>query len=401
MTRQLGPHFMTGGTGLAGWAAESAVLKLAGDFPRVTTRPGALVIGRVIDERGWTLGQGDPGSSAAWYFDHVVGPALDRNPHVAAWEGPNEPIFTDGERMRWYGAFLYEFARLVAARGRRAVIGNWAVGWPLADPGTRQVPLWWHYQHALRAVRDHGALLGRHGYGPLDDFYALRHRLDNEHFAALGFPDLPVVITECGCDDAGGYRPWREYYGSAADYWREWCQPFADKLAADRYVIGAALFTLGTGSADAWRAFDVAGTEIPEWAADLCRAPEQEHEPMPIVVIDTPDPVLRGQVLDHIIALQADADRRGQVYPYGPPAPAPPAAPWWETLPLPGKALSIAGVTRRFRAPDLTAIQIDAVPDTRKMDVWERQGEWLRVYPPLGVAAAQQWVLAGECQPAG
>ena len=82
--------------------------------------------------------------------------------------------------------------------------------------------------------------------------------------------------------------------------------------------------------------------------------------------------------------------------------PPPTPLPWWETMTLPGHARSIAGVTRRFRAPDLTAIQIAPVPDVRPMDVYDRTADgWLRVYPQLGVVAGQQWVRAEECTEPG
>lgn len=318
---KLGPHLMLGGRG---WPA--AVWKLVDNFERLPDAPAsALVIGRSTSEAGvdWHASP----MACAEQVVYLMSDAVEEFPRVDAWEvRPNEPVFdaypvTAREQMTWHGVYSYECARRLARLGKRAVLGSWAVGTP-------PIELWANWTTGLRAAGDFGAIVGRHSYGPLDNWYALRHRRDAAEWTRLGYAHIPIVISECGTDDVllDGVRlssPWRVQYGDAAAYWREWCVPFLEQIEQDPDVLGACLFTSGSGGDPRWQPYDVADTPIPDQLAAL----PQERDPMPIVVIDTPAP-LRGKVLEHLLALADDADQRGDIHPYG----VTPPPPWWHTL---------------------------------------------------------------------
>jgi hypothetical protein len=264
---KLGPHFMTGGTGLSAWLRLGCTLvKYCRDFPQGEPLGGALLIGRADHMADGWVGQGDPVQAARAFYATALEPAMIANPHIPAWESPNEPVVdAEGEsldtsrpRMRWYAAYLPELARLVREDGRRMpVLGAWPVGNPT------RLELWAEYGPVLQAIRHYGGLHSRHSYGVLDEAYALRHRRDQAEFDKLGYPGTPTALTEVGLDHVGGLKPWRlQYGGSLERYFNEWLAPMERELRRDPYVIGATVFTLGTGGDARWNDFDLAGGDV-------------------------------------------------------------------------------------------------------------------------------------------
>lgn len=277
MLNKLGPHHQLGGMDTGRWlkVATPTVAKFVGDLGAAVEAPASvLTIGRVVDD-GMLDGQGfdcnryaaqglNAYGMALRYFNEVLRDKIERNPWIKAWSGPNEQIVTDMRSMTWYGAFCYGLARLIQSVGKRPVIGGWATGTP-------EFGLWKYFSTALRACPDYGAILERHEYGPLDGYLTLRYRKDNDVFAALGYPNLPVVITECGGDNVPGSGPWKNFYGTMERYWNEYLLPYNAALNQDAYVLGATVFT--SGGAGAWRDYDVTGTDLVDRLAKFAQLP--------------------------------------------------------------------------------------------------------------------------------
>lgn len=253
------------------------------DLLNTAANKGLLIVGRRYDDDGIDLDAPDMKAEAQRYFNGQRAPSFPALaaafPMIQVWEGPNEPDVQTPERMQRYAAFSNELAFLMMTEAkRRSGIGAWAVGTP-------DFPLWQYWQPALAAVLNFKAVLTRHSYGPLDKYFSLRHREDQAHFTAMGFPDMPLLITECGTDTLWNAqtfnKPWRELYGYGDDalarYWVEWGRPFEEALAKDAYVLGAHWFTFGNGGGAHWNTYDLAHLPV---ADEILRNP-----PTP-----TPDP---------------------------------------------------------------------------------------------------------------
>ncbi|HRF49349.1 MAG TPA: N-acetylmuramidase domain-containing protein [Anaerolineales bacterium] len=280
---KVGPHVCTGPTGLATWLeAGCATVKYFATFPSDHPR-GALVIGRAHNTDHLSPEHGDAVQVARAWWAHRIGPVARANRHIAqVWEGSNENHWSYDwslERMqaalRWYGEFDYELARLMRSEGFALALGGWAVTTPgrTGSRGENLNDLWPHYTRALDAIVEFGGYFHRHCYGPLDEVFALRHRADHRSFEALGYLDIPMLLSEVGAEKAGGMMPWRVEFGDdPARYMSEWVAPFERHIRADDYVIGAHLFSLGDSGG--WRNYNVAGSgpgDIPARMASLSR----------------------------------------------------------------------------------------------------------------------------------
>jgi hypothetical protein len=313
MTRKLGPHHMMHGNGSERWITEGqpTVAKFVEDFgPGLNAKPGTLLIGRMVDD-GLMDGQGfdmnrmclrekrNPVLTAQWFVRVILEDAIRLNPHIQAWCGPNEQVFEweqEAERaspalaaanqikrqqvMKWYAEFLYEFARQIQLRGKRAVLGEWSGCHP-----RKELNLWPFYTKALQAVRDFNAILSRHEYGALNGEDSLRYRYDNAEFTRLGFPNLPVVISECGGDWVGQSGPWKTYYKTIENYWNTLVKPYALELQKDAYVLGATLYTVGDGNDTHWVPYDVGGTSLIDWAIELNQKTVTTPPPPPAIIL--------------------------------------------------------------------------------------------------------------------
>lgn len=268
-----------------------------------------LTIGRIVDDglmpdkggfdmnRFWKQGK-SPKSMASTYVDLLRDP-IKFNPWIQMWTGPNEMVFErddakekqdsafkaqmDLERsqvMTWYATFLYEFANLLKGLGKRAGLGNWPTGNPIPAHN-----LWPFYIPALKAVKDFNAVLTRHDYAGFDDNGQLRIVNDNAVFARLGYPNMPVIITECGMDSVANIpnsSAWRTYYKTMDRYWNELLLPFSNAIAVPDYCIGACVFTDGGAG---WPNHDISNTDIVDriqaWA--LAGPPPPPPPPTPVV----------------------------------------------------------------------------------------------------------------------
>lgn len=263
---KLSPHAALGSAGLQTWLdAGPTVAKFLDAFPQVRLQPGTLAVGRIYNadwDTNWRRG-----TPREWARAVVaaMAPTINAHPWIKAWElPPNEPVVNDRESMLWLAEFYYWAAQEMMGLKVRAVFGHWPVGNPT------DLSLWKYYGLALEATRSFGAIHARHSYGPIDVWYALRHRLDAAEFEKLGFRNVPTIITECGADRVQkGWGAWKEMFGSFEDYWVQWCGPFAGAMAQDAYVLGGTLYTLGTGGDPRWIPFDVAGTGIENRVGEL------------------------------------------------------------------------------------------------------------------------------------
>lgn len=259
---KLGLHHGLGGRDTKRWMLESrpTVMKFVADLGASTEAPpDILCVGRVVDD-GAFFGNGfdanrmeqsiAPKDAAAQYVEFLRD-KIRLNPRIDIWEFANEQVITSQDVMAWYGAACHEFARLIQQLGKRAGLGGWAVGTPRFD-------LWPFYTLALQATVDFDAVLTRHEYGPLNGFLGLRYRVDQSEFTKLGYPNVPLVISECGGDNVPGSGPWKLFYKTIDRYWDELLHPYALALSDDPYVIGATVFTCGGG----WQDFDVSGSGL-------------------------------------------------------------------------------------------------------------------------------------------
>ena len=190
-------------------------------------------------------------------------------PHLRPWmtgyvQGINEPVIGSPEAMSRYAVFEAERTRRLANRGYKAALGSFAVGNPT------NLSWWQQFTPALEAGRQYGACLALHQYdwpvflAPDADWYTLRHRKVYTGEPSHNWPGLPshlrlpLIITETGLD-VGARRPgniqgWRDaldpdqYLGELAAY--------SQKLEADRYLLGAAIFCCGNLSGK-WIGFDI------------------------------------------------------------------------------------------------------------------------------------------------
>lgn len=185
----------------------------------------------------------DPVLAAREYAFRWYSPVLPKNPWIGFITTPNEPVVQDAATMKWFAKFLAELiATLRTTYHVTAVVGNWSVGSP--DFG-----LWVHYVPVLEAVIRYGAILGRHSYGPLDKFYALRHRTDNDIFGVLGYKNLPVILTEAGWENLSevGFRAWGNPPRRTKQEYVSYLLALDAELQKDSYCLGASIFTYGIG----------------------------------------------------------------------------------------------------------------------------------------------------------
>lgn len=263
-----------------------------------------------------------PPMEAARLLVEAIQPHIDANPRIGVWSGPIEQHPENDAAMAWYGAFSYEFARLIWLQGKRAAVGGWATGTP-------DYALWDNWTLGLLASRKFRAYQSLHRYGPpyrldanrratampdLDN--GLRYRTDMRHWRAMGFGDVEVLLEECGADDAGGEHCWKRYFDSLDHYWTAHLRPLALAVQQDDYVKLAAVFTCaGEG---AWDCFNLNGTDIVErYVAPLAHELDKERMTMRIIILDDEPAALEQAVYEHLEALRNDVNENGRCLPYG------------------------------------------------------------------------------------
>jgi hypothetical protein len=233
-------------------------------------QPNIYIIGRVANHpdpstSDWYDMTQNPDDVAGRYINTYLDWHIVANPDVDAWEGPNEPVISRPEYMRWHGEFSYHFARRLSDTYKRtAVIGNWPVGNPTSSPPD-DMALWPHWARGLDAARAFGAIIGLHEYGPLDGDLCLRIRRVNARWDAMGYNwrAIPVFIGEFGPDrfdwlgETPGYINQRYRDGWTPQHLAAYAAAYSDQLPDN--VIGAALYTSGTGGDSRWDKFNIDG----------------------------------------------------------------------------------------------------------------------------------------------
>jgi hypothetical protein len=295
MSTKLGPHVLRT-AGQLGEYIESgpAVVKLVGDWGLAKDIPSdILVIGRKFEGKYDAQLQRNTGKTpfqAAQQFINDQMPTYRSNPHILYWEGHNEPVWNTSKEMEWYAAFEAERIQLMAKEGLKCVIGNFAAGSPALE-------LWPAFIPAMKAAKQHGAILGLHEYScpwmwwmtgkhqldPKDDqgdegWTTLRYRkVYRQYLIPNDVGDVPLAITECGVDPLVNPKPpnttsgtwkglgefWKTHDGEPdkADYYFRQLLWYDEQLQKDDYVIGATIFTWGSFG-EPWSSFDIAGTEV-------------------------------------------------------------------------------------------------------------------------------------------
>ena len=317
---KIGPHLLLGGSSDATYwmlHARPSVVKLVntgipGEFDSIPEAQHPIWIYRSYENsldpnhperNGWPL---DPALAAQMWVNKYLDSAIWGNPRIKCFELLNEPVITTLERMTWYSDFCAEGCRVLREKYNVcAAIGGWSVGNPVT-PGENDLSLWAGWRSALEASVKYGAVQSRHSYGfamePQADgslrpntWLSMRHRRDNDAFAVMGFPDMPVVITEMGAEGIPNSRPpmqtWKKQFGTAERY--------ADELIAidqeyrkDSYPIGGTVYTSGPDHAG-WRDYNVDGSGLAQIIARYASTqPEFEvslpkpasYEPPPVIV---------------------------------------------------------------------------------------------------------------------
>lgn len=252
--------------------------------------PGITIIGRprqdyeVRDQLVALLGKPDAIQRARdlaarfvesqWYY------VYRQNPYILNWIGHNEQSFggpNDADAlnlMALYGEYEAERARQMADYGLSAVVGGFSTGYPeITYPDhTPDLRMWNMFLPALYAVDNYGGLLHLHEYaapllkwwtflapwGQLAGWLLLRYRQLYHYVIDPRNLDVPLVISECGWDRAGGGGGvptgcWRDL----AAYWAAQGRPDTEAYMAEQVIemdmqwgkdpmlLGVALFDYG------------------------------------------------------------------------------------------------------------------------------------------------------------
>jgi hypothetical protein len=214
---------------------------------------GNIILGVGLGEEyraGYT-----PDKVAEAYWTKYQAPMIEAYPKIQMWEIFNEfehdTELDPGAQYRWYAQCCAAVAQRLHAAGKRAAICALATH----RPNVLDCPQWeqW-FIPALEACRNYDAIFSRHGYDSVVPSIdgSLRYRDDLRRFAALGYGDVKIVITECGWD----WPPVHSRGGSMADYINQYCVPLEMAMREDSGVVGATLYCYGTGGAN--QQFDAA-----------------------------------------------------------------------------------------------------------------------------------------------
>jgi len=350
MPSKLGPHFI-GTPGLPRWLEAGArVFKFDPTSLGASAQipAGPLVVGKLdqrddnlnlTDWKAYKNGGGAPAEVAAHRFNVqrniFVGPKkppVDRylvNPRIDVWEDDNEVVPDDPDEARWYANYCIEMMRLYEGIGRRRANFCFAVGTPDIRPGDPG-DVWPHLLPAIRHARDHGHYLALHEYmgyeadlgvgwkqvdgqrhparrwhgrlnatGEPDETYpygyvTLRYRyIYDTYLRPESLHDVPLLITECGCDSVesvtpldGGIGTWTEQRALWAERGLDPDATYAgmlawydERLREDAFVRGAMIFTVG--SVGIWAKWDIAGTAAEDHVLrHISEMRSEEDEPL-------------------------------------------------------------------------------------------------------------------------
>ena len=285
-------------------SAMPRIFKTVGDFGWMAevkaADPNVIILGRVYgQDESWVL-KLDPAVAATEYINQNLG-HYQGNPAIDYWEGWNEFVWTPGDatRLQWFVQFESARACQMQAKGLKAAVGGFAVGWPNTYA---------EFEHVLplmEAASRCGAIFHLHEYnrplmycgvasnkpdlipgapainqpaGPL----TLRYRFWYEGWLRpRGLANVPLVISETGIDrvpstgdciavDPYPFDPSRVTWKHHGEWWVQngvgstaelayinqlaW---YDRELRHDDYVLGATIFTMGASGGGGWAPFDI------------------------------------------------------------------------------------------------------------------------------------------------
>ncbi len=335
MPSKLGPHFI-GTPGFDRWlAAGPRIMKFDPSSLGASAQvpPGILVVGK-LDQQDDHLGLTDwkalmnrgatPAEAARDRFEAqrniFVGPnkpRVDRyavNGRIDVWEDDNEIVPDNPREAQWYAEYCIEMMRRYESIGKKRANFSFATGTPDIRPGEAE-DVWPHLLPAVRHARDHGHYLALHEYmGPEAElgvgrvqvdkhrkripnawhgrrdpagnpderypygFCPLRYRyIYDVYLRPAGLADVPLLITECGCDGVDAVTPddmeagswthlrdgfWRRAGRDPEPHYAGMLQWYDQRLREDDFVVGAMIFTVGAGKQTTWEAWNIAGTGV-------------------------------------------------------------------------------------------------------------------------------------------
>lgn len=253
-----------------------------------STSPRSLLIGRIQLEQP-NLATMDPIQEAQKFVNMLLPIADDpaRRSYFDGWEAYNEPVAGNLDEFKRISEFEVERTRLLAERGLRSVVGNFATGSPPLE--------WWPaFFPALQAVQQHNGWLGLHEYSAPTIYYSstradqgrypgvepsdsgwltLRYRkLYNDYLRPAGLA-VPLIMTELGVDglvtdrpgppDAKGWQDFQQYWAeNGYGLWGpgayvEQLVWYDAAMRQDDYVVGSCIFVMA--ASDGWQSYDILG----------------------------------------------------------------------------------------------------------------------------------------------
>jgi hypothetical protein len=254
------------------------------------TSPKTLLIGRIVLPQP-ELNSLDPASAARAFVEQLLPIADDpgRRPYFDAWQSYNEPVAANAEEMQRFADFEAERTRLLAERGIRSVIGNFATGHP-TDLG-----LWANFLSAMQAAREYDGWLGLHEYSAPTIYY-MSTRADQGRYPGVSPSDtgwltlryrqvynqilkpanlaIPLVFTEIGVDgyvqndrpgppDGRGWQDFQSYWAeNGYGLWGpgayiEQLVWYDEAMRQDSYVLGGCIYALAASAG--WESYDILG----------------------------------------------------------------------------------------------------------------------------------------------
>ena len=213
--------------------------------------PDTFIVGRIYSSNEPT--NGVPEEKAQEWFNNNK-ETINSYSGFDCWEGYNEPVFNDKDGMEWFSRFELKRMKLLETIGKKACIGNFAVGNP-------KIELWKYFTEALSYASNNGHYLALHEYGnpsmqSNSEWLSLRHRKVYNQYDLT----LPLVITETGIDTCGTEEcGWKSKTNS--DDFLNQLKWYDSELQKDSYVIGAAIFHYGFHGWDSFEISDLAGED--------------------------------------------------------------------------------------------------------------------------------------------
>jgi hypothetical protein len=210
---------------------------------------------------------------------------------VHCWELPNEPPVDSRLQCVNLGNFTRRAVDLMHADRLRVATGVFSRGRPQLAAALPSAT----YLRELQPCFDYGDYVALHAYwvrNPQQDaaWLQFRHRLLLKELAALGIKCKPILITESGLDDEGG---WKNTNISEADYWTQ-LRGNDLALETDNEVLCCTPFT-NQPTRD-WEPYQITPWLTAKIAEEVrARPPEIEEETMPDETIKLVYPI-RGPV---------------------------------------------------------------------------------------------------------